>query len=312
MFGGEDNDVISGGKGDDYINGGAGDDRIVGGDGRDSIYGMDGKDKISGGNDEDYIDGGNDDNDMLSGGDGVDQILGGGGNDSLRGGAGNDVLAGGDGLDAYNGDAGRDKIFHQKGEWISADATDTRTEVDMSGATIGTKIVVNGSPKFQARVQSDLDALRSLPTGRQLLQDLDNTNKNVTIVETSTWPRTTYPNPNNRYMLPGNVHNGAGTDSTIEYNPSLAELPTAQAWGELPPIVGLFHELVHSVDAGEGAIRRGNDTFTLEPNREQQAVGLPFDHDGRPLATPNINPNRNTENGFRNELNLVPRTQYSP
>ncbi|MEL7370391.1 MAG: M91 family zinc metallopeptidase [Myxococcota bacterium] len=311
LFGGDGNDTITGGKGGDYIDGGAGNDHIRGGEGRDVLYGMDGKDVISGDDGRDYIDGGAGD-DRLMGGAGIDQVLGGRGDDDLRGGAGDDVLAGGGGTDAYNGDAGADKIFHQDGEWIAADAADAATEVDMSGATLGTSITITGSDEFRARVESDLDVLRSLPSGRQMLADLDAAGKTVTIVETTggnavdngagavdpDW-----------FMSSGNTVNGAGDDSTVHYNPSRIELSGGNPWSARPPLIGLFHELVHSENAGTGTLPLGQDAVTGANNLEHIAVGLDIDHDGNP-ATPRIQPNRNTENGLRDELNLERRNRY--
>ncbi|MEM7674934.1 MAG: M91 family zinc metallopeptidase, partial [Myxococcota bacterium] len=311
LFGGEGNDTISGGDGGDYIDGGVGNDHIRGGDGRDVLYGMDGKDVISGGKGRDYIDGGAGD-DRLMGGDGIDQVLGGLGDDDLRGGAGDDVLAGGDGTDAYNGDAGADKIFHQDGEWIAADAADAATEVDMSGATLGTSITITGSDEFRARVESDLETLRGLPSGRQMLADLDAAGRTVTIVETT--GGNAVDNGAGRvesdwFMTSGNTVNGPGGDSTVHYNPSRIELSSGNPWSARPPLIGLFHELVHSENAATGSLPRGQDAVTGANNLEHIAVGLDIDHDGNP-ATPRIQPNRNTENGLRDELNLERRDRY--
>ena len=311
LFGGDGDDILSGGDGGDYLDGGIGNDSMLGGAGRDVMYGMDGDDRMSGGSGRDYIDGGAGD-DRLGGGSGIDQVLGGRGNDDLRGGAGDDVLAGGEGTDSYNGDAGADSVFHQDGEWVAADGADSKTEVDMSGAALGTSITVNGSPEFQARVQSDLDTLRSLPSGRQMLADLDAAGRRVTIVETTggnavdngagavdpDW-----------FMTAGNTVNGPGDDSTVHYNPSRIDLNSGTAWSARPPLIGLFHELVHAENAGTGSLPRGRDAVTGANNLEHIAVGLDIDHDGNP-ATPRIQPNRNTENGLRNELNLERRNRY--
>ncbi|MEO1336718.1 MAG: type III secretion system effector protein [Myxococcota bacterium] len=171
------------------------------------------------------------------------------------------------------------------------------------------------SPEFRARVESDIEALRSLPSGRQLLRDLDATGRTTTITETTGFPEAGYTTPGDRFRVPdpanpGSFVNGPGTDATVRYNPNVDSVPTAQAWGDFPPIVGLFHELVHAEDAGNGAMYPGNDPITGERRRERQAVGLPIDHDGNP-ATPTIQPNTNSENGLRDELNLERRTQYS-
>jgi len=306
ITGGAGNDTLSGGDGDDYVDGGAGNDAILGGDGRDVLYGLDGNDRISGGDGRDYIDGGAGD-DRLNGEGGIDQVMGGRGDDSLRGGDGDDVLAGGEGRDAYNGDGGADSIFHQQGEWVASDRRDTRTEVDMSGAAPGSSVTVTGTADFSSRVNSDLDALRSLPTGRSLLHDMDATGHATNIVETDGGNAAGYPNPADRLMTGGNTVNGAGTDTTIDYNPSRISLGSANAWSDRPPVVGLFHEMVHAQNAGEGSMPTGETDGSR--NRERIAVGLPIDQDGDP-RTPRIQPNRNTENGLRAELNLENRARY--
>lgn len=306
VFGGEGNDTLDGGDGGDYIAGDAGDDNIVGGRGRDVLYGLDGEDRIGGGDGRDYIDGGAGD-DQLMGGDGIDQVIGGRGDDDLRGGEGDDVLAGGEGTDAYNGDAGADTIFHQNGEWIANDTDDTRTEVDMSGPALGSSITITGDAEFDARVRSDLDALRSLPSGRQLLADVDATGQTTDIQETDTGNFAAF-DPSTAYMEADNVTPGAGSDVRVGYNPSRIDIGP-DAWNDRPPIVGLYHELVHAEDAGSGELLNGDDAVSGSPNLEHAAVGLDVDHDGD-ASTPRIHPNRNTENGFRSDLNLERRERY--
>lgn len=307
ITGGDGADTLSGGDGDDYVDGGNGDDNILGGAGRDVLYGLNGNDRISGGDGRDYIDGGAG-NDRLNGNGGVDQVMGGRGDDDLRGGDGDDVLAGGEGRDAYNGDGGSDSIYHQRGEWVAPGRGDTRTEVDMSGTEPGRSISVTGTADFSARVQSDLDALRSIPSGRSLLHDLDATGHSTDIVQTDEGNAAgNYPDPAARLMTGNNTVNGAGTDVTVDYNPSRISLGGADAWSDRPPVVGLFHELVHAQNAGEGSMPTG-DTDGAR-NRERIAVGLDIDQDGDP-TTPRIQPNRNTENGLRSELNLERRARY--
>jgi hypothetical protein len=44
-------------------------------------------------------------------------------------------------------------------------------------------------------------------------------------------------------------------------------------------------------------------------NRENAAVGLPYDHDADP-STPNQHPGHINENDYRDELNLPTRPRY--
>lgn len=307
ISGGHGADVLSGGVGNDYIDGGKGNDQMLGGAGRDVLYGLDGDDRISGGDGRDYIDGGRG-NDRLAGDADIDQLIGGRGDDDLRGGGGQDVLAGGRGRDAFNGDAGSDKIFHEPGEWVASGRGDTRTEVDMSGPELGSSVRVTGTEAFMDRVHSDIDALRSLPSGRSLLHDLDATGYPTEIIEDRERNAARFPgNPDGRNLTANNSVRGPGTDTEVQYNPSRISLGNRDVWQDRPPVVGLFHELVHAQNGGEGSMPTGYTDNTL--NLERVAVGLDIDHDDD-TATPRIQPNRNTENRFRNELNLERRARY--
>ncbi|MET4520159.1 Ig-like domain-containing protein, partial [Bradyrhizobium sp. I1.7.5] len=84
----------------DYIYGGANDDQLSGGLGQDLLLGKDGSDWLSGGEGDDLLVGGNG-NDVLEGGAGSDLISGGSGNDELIGNLGRNTLDGGSGDDAF-------------------------------------------------------------------------------------------------------------------------------------------------------------------------------------------------------------------
>jgi peroxidase len=110
--------VANGGAGDDRMIGAGADDTLFGGDDNDLISGRNGSDKLMGGRgddlvfggaDRDYMNGGAGD-DTLSGQTGFDRIIGGGGNDALSGGRGNDWLYGGTGNDTLSGDDGNDRL----------------------------------------------------------------------------------------------------------------------------------------------------------------------------------------------------------
>lgn len=312
LAGGEGNDTIKGGKGkdtlrgatgDDYLEGGEGDDEVHGGDGRDVMYGLDGNDRMYGGAGRDYMDGGRGD-DGVNGGDGDDQVIGGRGNDKLNGGTGNDAVAGGQGTDTVDGGTGSDKLYVQNDDKTTTGKGDTKTIVDMTDADkLGSSVSVDGSDEFDARVQSDLDAMRSLPSGQELLRRLDGSGKKTTIRETS---------GGNTATASGDVERGAdrtpgaGADATVNYNTTRTSLG-GEEWMNRPPVVGLFHELVHASDFVTGELEPGETDGT--PNSEQSAVGLPIDHDGDP-STPRITLTRPAENDLRDELNLPTRPRY--
>ncbi len=315
LSGGEGNDVIlgkggdnslRGEAGDDYLEGGAGNDRVYGGDGRDVMYGLDGEDRMYGGNDRDYIDGGRGD-DVASGGAGDDQVIGGRGDDILLGGDGNDAVAGGQGSDTIRGGAGSDKLYTEADDTVrDLSSSDTQQTVDMTDAdSIGSSVSVSGSDEFSARVESDLDALRSLPVGQELLRDLDASGRSTTIQETSGGNSAGGTNFSDGFMSVDGTP-GKGTDSQVNYNTSRISLG-GEEWMTRPPVVGLEHELVHAWDLVNGKLAPGETSGTR--NLENAAVGLPYDHDGDP-STPVHTPDRPTENQLRDELNLPTRPRY--
>ncbi|NTX10310.1 alkaline phosphatase [Myxococcus sp. CA056] len=306
VLGGAGTDTVSGDDGDDYVEGGAGDDLVNGGAGRDVLYGLDGNDLVNGGEGRDYIDAGAGD-DTATGGAGDDQVIGGRGDDSLSGGEGNDAVAGGAGKDTVNGNGGTDKLYVEEGEESADSAGDTRTIVDMTDADKrGSSVSVKGTPEFQARVQSDLDAMRSLPSGQDLLRSLDGSGKTTTISETSGGNTASGTAFNDGFFNKDGTP-GKGTDATVNYNTSRISLG-ADEWMNRPPIVGLFHELVHASDMNNGTLANGSKDGTR--NLETSAVGLPVDLDQNPATPDVVQGGRPGENVLRDDLNLPTRPHY--
>ncbi len=306
VVGGQGNDWVWGEGGDDYLEGGVGDDTVDGGDGRDVMYGLDGKDSLSGGAGRDYIDAGAGD-DTASGGDGDDQVIGGRGDDTLLGDVGNDAVAGGLGKDTVKGGDGKDKLYVQSDDDVSeATADDTKTIVDMTDSDkVGSSVTITGSANFRARVESDMDAMRSLPIGQELLRGLDGSGKKTTIQETSGGNSAGGTKFMDGFMTPDGKR-GPGTDSQVNYNTTRTSLGN-EDWMTRPPVVGLFHELVHAYDITNGTLAPGETDGTR--NLENAAVGLPIDHDGD-ASTPKITQDRPAENHLRDELNLPRRPRY--
>jgi Ca2+-binding RTX toxin-like protein len=341
IYGGDGNDTLTGGNGRDYIEGGDGNDVISGGLANDVIYGGGGNDSVTGGGGNDYLDGG-EGNDTLDGGQGKDVLSGGRGDDALKGGQGNDVLYAGQGKDTLQGGQGNNKIFSQVGDTNDSNhkrVKNTVITVDLSKA-LGSSIVVKGSPEFRARVEADIETLRSSPTGRKMLEALDKTGKTVTIEESD------------RSGGRANRHSGIATltelnpvtglpgikdDADILYNPAF------RPGDAVEPLGVLYHELSHAYNIATGTSQPGyykgdgkgaapgpgNDNPTMilgiaideDPgksvqNAERQVVGLEnsgvaYDFDGDP-ATPKTtaNPKELTENGLREEMNRKPRPFY--
>lgn len=340
IYGGEGNDTLKGGKGRDYIEGGEGNDTIRGGLGNDVIYGGGGNDSMNGGGGNDYLDGG-EGNDTLDGGKGKDVLSGGLGNDTLKGGSGDDVLYAGQGKDTLQGGPGRNKIFSQAGDTDDSNqkgVSNTVLTVDLSKA-LGSSIVVKGSPEFRARVEADLETLRSSPSGRKMLEALDNTGKTITIEEYDQQGGGTnrHSGITQTELDPATGLPGIKDDADILYNPSF------RPGDAVEPLGVLYHELSHAFNIttgtsqpgyykGDGTGARpgpGNDNPAMilgiaideDPqksvrNRERQAVGLEnsgvaYDFDGDP-KTPNTtaNPKALTENGLREEMNRKLRPFY--
>lgn len=198
--GGDGDDRILAGEGDDTVAGGAGNDEIYGGDGTDTLDGQDGDDRVVGGDDRDVLYGGRDD-DVLSGGEGDDTIEGGSGEDQLGGGAGDDLLSGGRDDDVLTGGEGDDQLLGGRG----ADSGDGGHGADRATDEAGdvftavehrVTIELVGDPgshairleqpdwmsdaEYQAwleRIDSDLELIRSTPSGREGLEALDDASR---------------------------------------------------------------------------------------------------------------------------------------
>ncbi len=313
---GAGDDRVAGGAGDDYVDGQAGDDRLSGGPGADTLYGLDGQDRVGGGDGRDYLDGGPGSDD-LAGGAGADVLAGGRGDDILRGGGGDDVLYTGAGADRVDGGAGADRAFVQADDRI---VSATAAPVGETGS--GSFIRIEGSPQFAARVESDLDTLRSSATGHAMLAALQRQHD-----DTRGWAAEV---PVLGRLAAGDslvireVHDTNGYADTaiprfgpvvadIRYDPTFDGLGTGAA---VPPVVVLYHELAHVEDAFAGTIAEGTYAGPDNPgvpNLEREAVGLPFDVDGdpaTPMALATDHPFPLTENGLRAELGLPARTRY--
>ena len=317
--GGDGNDVLIGGDGRDYLEGGRGDDHLGGGPGDDVMYGLDGNDMMYGGTGNDYMDGGSGDDD-ISGNHGNDILFGGSGNDHLHGGGDNDLLAGGHGIDSY-------AVSHgSRGSRVYAQTDDRRISgdgvviVDLSttnslGSNPGSTIAIIGDADFQMRVESDLEALLSVPIGRSMLTAIDDSSQ---VVDISQGWSGNFINFDNFYaaFLNSDGTMGLGSGSHISYNPSKGNLYDGSLdWEIRPPIVGLYHEMVHAYNGGTGTLQPGYNSVWV-PNLEQQAMGLPFDgipwdNDNNPATPPNVN-NLTifTENGMRSFLGLPLRPMY--
>lgn len=311
---GAGDDTVQCSAADSYVDGGSGRDLIQGGAGNDSFYGGPGDDKLVGGAGNDYLDGGGG-KDTLKGGAGNDILFGGPDADRVMGGLGDDIMVGGTGADKFNGGAGKQVTYatpQDRGKPLLS--AGKLYWIKDSGSSAGKTIQVVGDRSFRARVLSDLNALNSIPIGRRLLAGIDAGARVISIQKSTTANETTITDSAAAFLNADGTP-GSGSGITIAYNPGKTTIGDAsQTWMTRPPVVGLFHELVHALNATTGTMQP--DKVNGVPKLELQAIGLPlngiaWDNDGNP-KTPAAARNlpQFTENGFRAFLGLTSRTAY--
>jgi Effector protein len=148
------------------------------------------------------------------------------------------------------------------------------------------KTIIKGTEEFVEKVISLLDSIAAIPIGEHLLQSLARSGRSITIVPAS---RANDARPDNyrAAVAPGKVlnwrdesgkerairGNGAGSDTTIKYNPDLSSIGSNEAWQRQPPAIWLAHELIHADDAAHG--RMDPEYRDGIRNYERQAIGLP-------------------------------------
>ncbi|MGY2033559.1 M91 family zinc metallopeptidase [Nocardia gipuzkoensis] len=298
-------DSVLAGTGRDYVDGQGDDDLISGGAGNDTVYGLGGNDRILGGAGQDYLEGATG-NDTVVAGAGNDIMSGGRDNDVLYGGAGNDRSYAGAGLDSTYGGTGVDISYGESTDHSDGNIEDTVTvQISHDARFIG----IEGSSEFVARVEADLDMLRSSPTGQQMLAEMQGEHddsgffgigrEDLTITE--------YPTNDNSKARPG----GFGGNE-IEYSPRMDSINNG------PPVVVLYHEMAHVYDFMTGNF--DETTYTGEDSTnhgirqgERVAVGLPVDDDRDPTTEERIDPDHRfalTENGLRAEMGAPRREHY--
>jgi len=341
---GAGNDRLFCGGGFTKVDAGPGNDRIFTRSGASYIEAGDGNDIVSAhGNGPMTVYGGQG-HDTLSAGEGSCFIDGGQGDDVLLGGKGHNVLSGGDGDDQITPGLGRTTIYTGTGtdfvahlrpgvqlfNAYSASEPAPATIPDDPGVIIAAKgldscgVIVDGTPRFQERVNDDLRLLLGSGNGRQLLgalgQIAHKSGVPVLIKELT--------EEENGMCFPGRaqqgdpfIHDGKvgapALGCTVYYDPSFLK-------GEVTSIVHLYHELCHAYNHVTGTIFPGWGADGVDagkprdsvPNAELQAVGLAahapaFDFDANPATPPlTTNPEAFTENGLRLEFGIPPRKQY--
>jgi Ca2+-binding RTX toxin-like protein len=307
--------TIKTGEGADYVEGGSGNDIIYGGSGYDVIYGLNGNDVVYAGSGNDYADGGAGD-DKVYGGDGKDILSGGRDNDSIFGGAGDDVMITAAGVDIVDDSQGgdHDLVYAKQGDNVRVNGG-SRQVLVQPGDHLGSSVSIDGDESFKVRMQSDLDTLRYIPAGQTLLASLDGSGKSVVIKpDNGAWGPSWRAHPAEG-SEPGASFDGTGANAVVRAAPS-SRSPydpdiTADDWRRQPPLVGLFHELVHAENYVYGTLPEGMHQEPGEEvfNSERSATGLPWDQNGDGIDDPETR--ASTENVLRAELGLEEQPSYS-
>ena len=258
--------------------------------------------------------------------------MGGRGDDYLDGGSGSDVLAGGYDKDTIRSGTGRDKITTAFGrnsdEVLDKSKIDTREWVNPLEIPDNIKIVdqkFDGKDysdgveyeNFERRVMDDLESIASLAYGRDLLQDLGNSNRQITIGEqTNPNGRCNWSTPTDLIGKIDNFFTGS-FDAQVYYNPTFdSNYSSRYEWSDAPPVVIMLHEMCHAYNATEGNIAKEiniKETYIDEEGRtqEQDTDGAEYQAVGLDLEGVEANPEYATENGWRRYFNLPERLAYT-
>jgi len=148
------------------------------------------------------------------------------------------------------------------------------------------RLIIKGPPEFIRKTGEQFDAIARTGMGKRLLGSLAASGKTV-IIESAAGGNESLPDSLRGAIAKGEViewkepsgkkralkGTGAGSGTTIKYNPDRTRIGLAEAWQEAPPAIWLAHELIHADDAAYG---RMEPEITLGVRHyELQAIGLP-------------------------------------
>jgi len=181
----------------------------------------------------------------------------------------------------------------------------------------GFGIEITGDAEFRAQTRLALDIISRLPSGQQLLQDIANSGRTVTITEES--------DPNG-YASPhdgDHSKDGTGTDSDVSWNPNHHTTDAADATTGTPgSTVVLAHELVHASHNANGTNANGpydsypGQSGSSSRGEERATVGAGgtsiTQPDGTTAAVPDHSGDSPTENSIRDDMGIPRRPTYYP
>jgi type VI secretion system secreted protein VgrG len=143
--------------------------------------------------------------------------------------------------------------------------------------------------------------LKKTPTGKNLLESLDKSGKQVTIKPVDDPDEGNSVDIGNQSFVGSDGTPGKGSNSIIHYNADNKVIGNKE-WETRPPAIGLAHELIHADQAAHGTMSEGEvkndekfdpsnpDKVLTADISEVEAVGIP-PHDKRQF----------TENKIRSE-----------
>jgi uncharacterized Zn-binding protein involved in type VI secretion len=162
----------------------------------------------------------------------------------------------------------------------------------MSGdISVGSNVIISGTPEFQARALADLNVIAKTDTGKKILGALDRGTHKTTIVELdlATAQRNgALAGPTDRA---GAKDPSKGSDTTISYNPNLRDKYTDQDGDKIdvPVQATLGHELIHAVHNANGTNERDRpDPKEMGSNQEEsRTIGI-NDHEAEAMSENNL------------------------
>jgi uncharacterized Zn-binding protein involved in type VI secretion len=189
---------------------------------------------------------------------------------------------------------------------------------DHQRETYSDGIVIEGTPAFRAQTRAALNQLAGLPSGNQLLTQINNSGHEVVIRETT---------DDNGYCSADNASDaqtpGVGTDSVVQWNPNHNTTdPADPVSGSPGSTVILGHELVHANHNANGT--NGNGPYDSYPGQsgssgrgeERATVGAGGTSvtapDGTVQAVPDHSGDSPTENSIRDDMGIPRRPTYYP